>query len=274
MEGSADEAQIFRTFWHGRPLGPYQILCLRSFVARGYRIELFSYDDQLAVPDWIVRKDAQQLLPADRILQYRSGWGRGSPALHANLFRYALLYRLGGWWIDTDVVLLRSELPAAPIFFAAERDFSTGTEVDTPFGNAIMRFPRQHPLLAEAIERCLAVGESARWGQTGPTLLTELINKYELTPYANPPCAAYPVRWRDFAAFFDPARCDETRSRCKDSTFVHLWNEMWRHSRVPDVLGPPAGSFLDWLTSRLDIDLKFGSRMQFLMPAATRPRPY
>jgi hypothetical protein len=44
IDGSSGEGQIFRTFWHGAPLSQYQVLCLRSFVARGHRVELFSYD--------------------------------------------------------------------------------------------------------------------------------------------------------------------------------------------------------------------------------------
>jgi len=41
--------QTFRGFWHGSPLGPYQLLCLHSFVAHGHRVEVFTYDRDLAV---------------------------------------------------------------------------------------------------------------------------------------------------------------------------------------------------------------------------------
>jgi hypothetical protein len=271
-DGSSNEAEVLRTFWHGGPLSQYQVLCLRSFVARGYRVEVFCYDDRLSFPDWLVRKDARQILPAESVLLYRSGPGRGSPSLHSNLFRYALLHQIGGWWIDADVVLLRSQIPAAPVFFSAERHFGTGGVHGPRFGTAVMKLPAEHPLLAEAIEHCLAIGESARWGETGPALFTELVKKYGLARTASAEHAAYPIPWRDLALFFDPARCNEAKRACKNSTFVHLWNEMWRRRRVPDTAAPPSGSFLDWLIGDVNFDRKFRARMQFVSGASV-PRP-
>jgi hypothetical protein len=256
---SSNEGQIFRTFWHGGPLSQYQIFCLRSFVARGHRIEVFSYEDGLAVPDWIVRKDAREILPADRVLHYRSGFGQGSPSLHSNLFRYTMLHRLGGWWIDTDVVLFGSQLSLDPVFFIVEDPHSGRC------GTAVLKLPRQHPLLSEAIERCLAMGEAATWGQTGPGLFTKLVNEYQLARYASPQKTAYSIFWWDFAAFFDPDRCDEVRSCCKESTFIHLWNEMWRQAGIPSDSAPPQGSYLDWLINYMDFDIKFRGRLQFVI---------
>jgi hypothetical protein len=69
---------------------------------------------------------------------------------------------------------------------------------------------------------------------------------------------------RDLALFFDPARFDEAKRACRDSIFVHLWNEMWRRRRVPDTACPPSGSFLDGLIRDVNFDAKFCGRMQFI----------
>lgn len=34
----SDPVNIIRTFWHGPPLGPYEELCLRSYVKQGHRV--------------------------------------------------------------------------------------------------------------------------------------------------------------------------------------------------------------------------------------------
>ena len=86
-------------------------------------------------------------------MHYQTGFGAGSPSLHANLFRYAMLHRLGGWWIDLDVVLLRTELPQQPIYFAREN-----TE---HIVNELYKFPHRHGLLAECVRRI-----SRRYGET------------------------------------------------------------------------------------------------------------
>jgi hypothetical protein len=235
MSGS----ETVRFFWHGRPLGPYQLMGMRSFVDRGHRVELFTYDPAIAVPEWIVRRDANEIWPTDRILAYRNDDRSGSFALHANLFRYAMLHRLGGWWIDQDVVLLREALPAQDIFFSLETvDPMTAT-------NSVMKFPAGHPALAECVARCVAAGESALYGETAVVLFTEIVAKYRLAHQARTPDASYPLSACDVPAMFDPDQCERLHARCGNATFVHLFHEKWRRARIPDDLGPPAKSFVD-----------------------------
>ncbi len=203
--------ETVRTFWHGSPLSPYHLFCLHSFVSRGHRIELFSYEPALVVPSWIALRDAAEILPSERVLRYQSGPGKGSPALHANLFRYCMLERLGGWWIDADVVLLRPQLPADEYFFAREGHY---------FSNAILKFPAGHPLMADAAERSRAIAETAIWAQTGPVLLTELIEKYDLSKNGASKDTCYPILCDEIEALFDPARCSEVKRRCGGAIFI------------------------------------------------------
>jgi len=248
-EVASGHAETVRTFWHGSSLGPYQLVGLRSFVDRGHRVELFTYDSGIAVPDWIVRRDANEIFPTDHILAYQRDLGRGSFALHANLFRYAMLHKLGGWWADVDVVLLRPELPRAEAFFALE----TVEPLRATF--SVLKFPSGHPALAEAVDRCIAVADAAMWGETGPDLLTELVVKYGLGRFGQPMNSAYPVSALEVPTLFDPDQCDALQRRCADSYFVHLFNETWRRAGIPRYLGPPQGSFMEYLLLQHGIDV-------------------
>lgn len=231
--------ETVRLFWHGSPLGPYQLMSMRSFADRGHSVELFTYDPAIAVPEWIVRRDASEIWPTDRILSYRNDNSRGSFALHANLFRYAMLHRLGGWWVDHDVVLLRPELPAQDVFFSLETiDPMTAT-------NSVMKFPAGHPALAECVARCVAAGEAPLYGETAVVLFTEILAKYRLAYQGRSADTTYPLSARDVPAMFDPAQRDELHARCDGATFVHLFNEKWRRAGIPDHLGPPEGCFID-----------------------------
>jgi hypothetical protein len=246
--------EIVRAFWHGPPLDPYRLICLRSFVSRGHTVELYTYDD-IATPDWIVQRDAREIWPADQVLRYRSGDGTGNPALHANLFRCALLHRLGGWWVDTDVILLKQDMPSETFFFAREDD--------PHVNNAIMKFPAGHALLAAAVEYCRNTGEGAVWGQTGPRLLTRLVCEHGLTGYSQPAAVTCPVPWWDIEALFDPSRRDEVRECSAESTFLHLCSQMWHRARIPMDHAPPAGSFLGDLITQLDLGIRFSGVMDF-----------
>lgn len=248
--------ETLRTFWHGAPLGPYNLLGPRSFVDFGHRIELFTYDRALAVPDWIVRRDANEIWETAHVMSYQKDLGRGSFALHANLFRYAMLHKLGGWWVDLDVILLRPELPTEEIYFSLERN-------DPPRATfSVLKFPLGHPALAEAMDRCAALGEEPLYGQTGPDLFTEMMVKHDLARFGQPLQAAYPISALDVPALFDPDRCEEIQKRCSGSCFIHLFNETWRRAGIPGYLGPPEGSFVDHLLRKHGFQVSL-PRMEF-----------
>jgi hypothetical protein len=249
------KTETLRAFWHGSPLGPYQLLGLRSFVDHGHRIELFTYDERISVPDWIERRDANEVWPTRHVMHYKTEPGRGSPALHANLFRYAMLHQLGGWWIDLDVVLLGPQLPEIDIFFAVE---------NAPrYGIGVLKFPVGHPLMREAVERCVAVAETdAVFAETGPLLFSDLVAKHGLAPVAQPVTIVHPILGAEVLALFDPDRRCELERRSRDSCFIHLYNEIWRRSGIPRCLAPPSGSFLDTLIARHDPGIGFIAQME------------
>ena len=66
-------------------------------------------------------RNAREILDRDVAL-YEHEFDGLSVSLHSNHFRYALLERLGGWWIDTDVMLLAPSLPAIGIFVARQSE--------------------------------------------------------------------------------------------------------------------------------------------------------
>ena len=120
-------------------------------------------------------------------------------ALHANLFRYAMLHQLGGWWTDHDVVLLRRELPPQDFFFSLE----THNPMRVTF--SVLKFPAGHPALAEALARCVAVGDSPLYGETRTDLLTDVVAKHQLAHHGQAMETTYPLSALDVPAIFDPA---------------------------------------------------------------------
>jgi Protein of unknown function (DUF707) len=254
MTFSSPQTETVRSFAH-EPLNTYELLCLRSFAARGYHLELYSYDPSLALPDWIELKNAAEILPSDRVLRYRSGTGPGSFSVHVNLFRYALLHRLGGWWTDTDIFLLRPDLPAVDSFFAAAGQLNLAS-------TNLLKFPSDHPLLAEAIERA-AVLDPPAWAQAGEPLLTGLLQQHDLTRLCRPRTETSPIPWFELTLLFDPAREGEARQRCSNSIAVDLHNELWRGAGIPRHLAPPEGSFIDACLRLHDLGTNFLARMNY-----------
>ena len=80
-------------------------LSIASFLQNGHEYHLYVYDAVRNVPARAVIKDANEVLPASRIFQYKD---QASYAGFANFFRYKLLLEHGGWWVDTDVICLKA----------------------------------------------------------------------------------------------------------------------------------------------------------------------
>jgi len=112
-----------------------------------------------------------------------------------------------------------------------------------------------------ARERTASVLEGARWGETGPMLLTALQPIHAaLLPIA-PRESAYAVGADEFQKFLLPEAREEIEARTANSTFVHLWNEMWRRAGVPKNIAPPRGSWLDRMFERHQIAAVWSDRL-------------
>jgi hypothetical protein len=117
---SSSVRHTFQSFWHGEALSPYELFCLKSFIACGYAVDLYTYDVNLVVPAGVRVCDAAELASRDEVFVYQSeGLGKGSPSAFSNYFRYKLLAEKGGWWIDTDVVCLTDRIPVVDEFFCS-----------------------------------------------------------------------------------------------------------------------------------------------------------
>ena len=229
--------QTFNTFWHGPELSPLHWACLSSFIERGHRLRLFSYEP-VTVPHGVEREDASRVLPRAELFEFQ-----GSASSFSNLFRYELLLQDGGWWVDADVYCLREDLPDCRYAWAREDDdFING---------AILRFPAGDSAL-EAI-RCAArsIGAGvAIQGQLGPRLLTEHLSGKAWNGHFGSTRAFYPIHWLEAHRFW--TRDDEAfvRTRCEESSFVHLWGMMFRYFGIDPEVAPPEGSFLRHIQAR------------------------
>ena len=235
-------SHTFQAFWWGDGLSPYEVLCLKSFIDHGHRVNLYTFDSRLAVPDGVLTCDAAELISRDRFFTYKSGQGQGSPAGFSNLFRYRLLAEKGGWWIDTDVVCLSSRIPIVDQFFAYQED-------DLVNG-AVLFFQPQHPAILCCYARTEQLGSSAQWGDTGPRLLTKVLKELACFDRAYSAELCYPVHYLDALDLLRPSEAAAVAERIKSSLFLHLWNEQLRRNGIQKECLPPRGSVLRQLADR------------------------
>src|ERR1700712_3946400 len=98
-------------------------------------------------------------------------------------------------------MLMVASLPVGDIFVARQSD--------RELNGSVMRFPAGHPLIKAARERTEGVLEEARWGDTGPGLLTELQPVYAPHLPIAPRESTYAIGADEFQKFLLPEAYEE-----------------------------------------------------------------
>lgn len=224
---------VVSMFWHGGKLPIYAWPCINSFIDHGHEVRLYAYEP-LEVPPGVVTADARAVLPLSEVKTYP-----GFEAF-ADAFRYALLFREGGWWADVDVLCLTDQLPEAPYAWAEEE---AGV-----INNAILKFPKGDPLMAQLATRARVLAQHPNpWGATGPHLLSEAVRSFQPSEKAGSMSAFYPLHWLDAPYLLLPKYRKAIRQRIKDAMFLHLWASTLKAVGMDLTVQPPPGSFMQEL---------------------------
>ena len=224
--------------WIGPRLSALERLSMASFLANGHPVRLFAYDPIDGVPGGVELHDARDVMAADSVFTYADGFGKGSPAAFANLFRYKLLLDHGGYWSDTDTVCLKPFDFGGDYVIGAERLPSHAVKDGKTARLAIgvLKVPPNSPVMKE----CYALAKEAnpravRWGEMGPELVTRCFARHDLVAGALAPDVFYPVDWwnvRDLVT--------KPLNVPAESHAVHLWNQLWAHRGLDkDATYPP-----------------------------------
>jgi len=239
---------------------------MKSFLDHGHAYDLYAYSS-FAVPDGVRLLDANEILPRSEVFFYRRGGGAGSVACFANLFRYRLLMLRGGWWVDTDVVCLSSEVPECQVFLERESE--------DLISNAVLKFPKNHPFISALYEKCREAGKDLVWKQTGPTLISALAKQMGLWDQAGLPKHAYPIHYTDALLPVTRSGCAAAYEKTRSAPFLHLWNEIFRRNASSALHNPHNGSFLADLYERHGVKRRsISSDISWLEYSARRLRKW
>jgi hypothetical protein len=214
------------TFWHG-PLDALRRLCLRSQVAAGHRVTVYSFEPLAGLPDGVGNAEAEAILPHAFSEKLRppepdGTWRDWTTLQFSDFFRMRLMARHAGLWLDADVLLLRPvEIDEAKPFFAWERPRQLGNSVlylaaNDPIVVAFEDLMEQEELTPDWLalrHRLTFTLRKLRGGSNrlsdirvaifGPAALTALARRAGELHYALPKKSFYAVH-ADPKLFFEP----------------------------------------------------------------------
>jgi hypothetical protein len=132
------------TFWHG-PLDNLRRLCLRSQVAAGHKVTIYSFEPLAQLPDGVGNAEAEAILPysfAERLRPIAPDgvWIDRTMLQFSDFFRMRLMTKNAGLWLDADVLLLKPvEIDPAKPYFAWEHS--------RQLGNSVLYLPPNDPIV-------------------------------------------------------------------------------------------------------------------------------
>src|ERR1700691_5246801 len=214
------------TFWHG-PLDALRLTCLRSQVAAGHKVTVYSFEPLGKLPDGIGNAAAEAILPRSFAEKLRPTgpdgvWRDRTTLQFSDFFRMRLMAQRAGLWLDADVLLLKPvEIDPAKPYFAWERPRQLGNSVlylppDDPIVVAFIALMQQEELTPDwlALRHRLTFAlrrlrgshrlSDIRVAIFGPAALTALARRHDELQYALPKKSFYAVH-AEPKLFFEPS---------------------------------------------------------------------
>jgi len=237
-------------FWARGNFSNVEKIVANSFHRNGYKLNVWTYGDIPNVPSRATLKDAREILPESLFFSLPNG----SCAPFSDLFRYAVLNKVGGLWVDTDVIALKSaqEIPAFP-FLVTERhrvgrikrlaEVLRGNPSSQVVNNVIFN---PAPASGNIIDLAYLYSErfpkeKVKWGELGPSLLHAIEKIY--------PDHGFRIMGPDFANALGYWMCPKILLKPgvklpSEAFFFHLYNQTWRDAHVDKNGEFPKGSLM------------------------------
>jgi len=174
------DGEVFHSFYAGK-LQKLHFTSMRSYVAFGHGFKFWTYD-QIKAPCGIEVCDASEIVPVELYELWMGLSHRRKFQNFSNYFRYLLIAKKGGWWVDVDSVCIKKHC------FEEDYVFST---IDAPIWpelkgivkngnipNGVFKAPKNAPFLLElvdSLEPDFLTGTSNDFGQWGAIAFSKSI---------------------------------------------------------------------------------------------------
>ncbi|KAL1485524.1 hypothetical protein MTO96_031859 [Rhipicephalus appendiculatus] len=157
----------------------------------------------------------------------------------SDFLRYVVLWRRGGAYLDSDIIMMNS------LKGLTNSAFYQSSPEGATVGNTVLFFDKHHPVLAELIDECARTYDPNKRIVCGATLMSQLPSNTKYSSRVNfwNQSAFCGVSWEIWNNLFIPAMEPAVLSAVNGSLGVHFWNSLSGKRRVV----PGSGSAMDVL---------------------------
>ena len=209
-------------------LGVFEQLSIMSYMAKGHTFWLYTYGPMKGVPRGCIIKDANEIIPKSEIFFYSAQQalaGKKTPVAFSNMFRYKMLYDRGGYWVDMDMICVKAHNFKEPYVFSSE----WGQHGEVKINAGVIKCPAGSEIMKYCYEVCLTKDKTQlEWGEIGPNLVAEAVNKFKFMRFVKNPDCFCPVTYNELDKLLDPYQM----TILPNYYGIHLWNEIWRKNNL------------------------------------------
>lgn len=239
-------------FWVGERFSNVELLTFQSCRKHNHKPLVWTYGKINNVPETVQIKDASTILDRSLFAHYKDELLLPLANI-SDIFRYHLLYQVGGYYSDTDVVLVRN-LDSIPYdeFFCSTHEYEWGECANGCFMKLKAGSATSQYLLDECQKRLIKMeaerDEPVHYCHLGPFVVQECVRNLpvKVLPYDY----INPIHWRwvkELIAFkkmnlkffyktklrmYLPNIEKRGYQLTKNTYAVHLCNEMWKQNGI------------------------------------------
>ncbi len=212
--------RIIKGLWIGNKLSPIEILCINSYLHNGHEFHLYTYEPIKNIPEGATIIDAGQIIPHAEMREIISKIKKHAFAIFSDIFRYKLLYELGGWWSDLDAICIKYYDIDQEYVFMDEKIKGRRDRVCS----GVIKTPAFAPIMDACFQKAMNMISDLdiiEWYTLGPVLLAQAVTEFELTVYSQPSALFAPIGNFEVDKWLRPYDIGQ------DVYSIHIYNDVW-----------------------------------------------
>jgi hypothetical protein len=222
------EKKIIQSLWVGNSLSNLEILSIKSYQKFNNEFHLYIYNNIDNIPKGVIIKDANKIVPKEKIFKYTD---QNTYSGFSNYFRYKLLYLMGGYWTDIDIVCLKDfDYKNEHVFCLEKTAILRFWKRD--INNCFIKSPKNSKIMKYCYEYCDKLDvKKIKHGETGPKLLTKIVPAFKnenikiLKSYI-----INPVPYDHIKRVIK--KNGNLNNVIRKSNCIHLYNDVWRRNNI------------------------------------------
>lgn len=232
---------IIAGLWIGK-LSKMEIYSMKSFIKQGHTYHLYTYEPLDNIPNGVIVKDANEIIPKDEIFTLKNYY-----LPFSDIFRYKLLYEKGNCWADLDMICLKPIQLDQKFIFSSERTIQKGAYRNRNYKEianiGFLKAPPKSDFYKELYEKCMNYhkNKTNKDKIKYMRIMRTLLDKYDYGKYVLPSNYFCPIDWWNCKELFMNVEQYKSKYGCSGYTqtdvlqncyCVHTWRSIARKKKL------------------------------------------